>query len=167
MRWLDEQKRVFGVIYWVDLVLLFAALLVITKAVWSFWPAKPVKKEIPVYITIEAVNLHPEVVKSIQPGAWVRDARSRVQLGTIIRKKSVPHYYVEWNSKQSFKRRTYPERLDLRVTLRQTVLFKENEGCFIGAMPLRNGRKGVFYTMLAEFKGEVIQVAKSQTDDSE
>lgn len=167
LRWFDEQKRLFGIIYWVDLVLLLAGMMVIGKAVWSFWPTRPVVKDRLVYITIEAASLHPEVAKGIQPGAWLKDARSGVRLGTVIRKKVAPHYIVEWESNKELKRRAFPERLDMLVTLRQSVRFKEDEGFFIGAMPLRAGRKGVFYTMLAEFKGEVIQVANPQPDEAE
>jgi hypothetical protein len=166
VRWLDEQKRVFGVIYWVDLLLILAGLLVVGKAVWNFWPVRPVEKDLPVHITIEAANIHPEVVNSIKLGDWVRDARSGVQLGTIIRKKAVPHYFVQWEEKREIKRRSYPEKYDISVTLRQNARFKAGEGCFIGKLPIRAGRKGVFHTMLAEFKGEVIRVVQTQTDEA-
>jgi hypothetical protein len=97
----------------------------------------------------------------------MKDARSGVGFGTIIRESVVPHYIVAWDSQKEFKRRAYPEKVDIRLTLRQIARFKENEGCFIGVAPIRAGRKGVFYTMFAEFKGEVIQVAKYRPDPSE
>lgn len=167
LHWLDEQKRVFGFIHWVDFLLLLACILVIGKAVWSFWPTRPIEKKSVVYMTIEAPNIHPKVTESIPVGSWVKDSRSGILLGSVVKKKTAPRYILRWESGKEFKQRAFPERMDMTLTLKLSVQFKEDEGYFIGPLSVRAGRKGNFYTMLSEFKGEVVQVVKSQTDPAE
>ena len=166
LRWIDEKNRLFGLIHWVDLLVVIASLLVIGKAVFDFWPAGPSKEKVTVYISLLSPNLRPEIAEEIYPGQWLKDARSGVQVGTIMEKKVAPHFWVHWVEGKPVK--AADERtVDLRLTLKRTATLKEDEGIFIGPLALRAGRKGGFYTMNAEFYGEIIRVAKTRNEQSE
>lgn len=163
LQWIDKNKRLFGMVHWVDLLVIIASLLVIGKVVLSFWPDSTAREATPIEITVVSTNLRPEVVEGIRPGEWVKDARTGANLGTVTEKKAVPHVASHWDGSRLVKT-TDDQRLDLQLTLKQKAVFKRDEGIFLGAMALRAGRTGTFCTIDAEFYGEVIRVAKTRTD---
>lgn len=124
------------------------------------------RQEIPVRIVLTAVNIRPEVAEQIKTGQWLKEARSGAGLGIIIEKKTSPHILSRWEDGR-IVRATDEGMLDIRLTLKQTAVFKESDGIFIGSVPLRAGRKGLVYTINAEFNGEVIEVAKNHLDQTE
>lgn len=154
MQWLDEKGKVFGWIHWIDLLLVAAGLFVVTLSIVRLWPVIPARYSSQLRIEILTSNISPRVAESIQPGQWVRDARTGTFMGKIVEKRVTPHKVMHWVGEQLVSADS-PLTQDLWVLLERQGEVREREGIYAGRQMIRAGTQGAFQTLFAEFDGQI------------
>lgn len=151
---MDENGKVLGRIHWIDLLLAAASLFVVTLSIVRFWPLMPATYPARIRIEVFAADIRPRIVESVQPGQWVRDARTGTYMGKIVEKRVTPHLVLHWSGERLVSADS-PITQDLYIVVERPGEVREREGVYAGRQKVRSGVSSTYHTLYAEFHGQI------------
>lgn len=155
--WIDRKGRIGGVIHWLDLLLLLAALAVIVRAVISSRPPAEPRQTRTVRFEVSAPDLPEKQVDNIRVGQWVQDARTGEYLGKITNKEVSPaRDYLPVAGE--YRLIYHPEKKEMILVIERRGTVREREGIYLGKEVIRAGEERTFQTLYAVFQGRIDRI---------
>lgn len=160
MAWIDKKGRIGGVIHWLDLLLLLAALAVITRVVILSWPGRTGKETRLIRFEVTVSALPSKQAENIGVGQWVKDDRTGDYLGKIVRKEVAASVEYQWEDGKLFPC-PIPDKKEVTLIIERRGEVNEREGIYLGRQALRAGEERVFRTLYSVFSGRIDHLAVS------